>query len=113
MKINVGIPGSTPIKRFDFDGSLPPTSIPRSSPGSIVPNKPSILNSAERRASNKRRQEHYKQMDQEEFERIQQNSLCSPEPSFGRPKTSRGTRNPNPDNFADCKLYCIILKQNI
>jgi hypothetical protein len=112
MKINVGISGSTPIKRFDFDGTLPPDSIPRSSPNDKAEKagekviKPSILNSAERRASSSRRQAHYAAMDSAS----PSDPFGSPTPNtFGRPKTSRGICNPNPDNFAD---YVVMSPQS-
>jgi len=95
--INTGIPGETPQKIYAFDKARSPSAIPRASPAATRPNKSAILNSAERRASSSRRAAHYATLDAVDPTK----SYSSPEPTGGRPTTSRGTRNPNPDHFAD------------
>ncbi|GMH51490.1 hypothetical protein TrRE_jg2614, partial [Triparma retinervis] len=77
---------------------------------------PAILNSDERRLARSRRRLHYKRIDIEDGLNVPSHAYDSPpssrpgsgddgmstpdESNGGRPKTSRGTRNPSPDKMA-------------
>jgi len=117
-RIQTGIAGNTPVKTHRFQKAEAPTTIPKASPNSSSAGSggKSVLRTAEEREELRRKREEYiRKIEREDQERAESGQGRPPPPALqgdlafgspevspgGRPKTSRGSRNPGPDDFAD------------
>ncbi|GMH82782.1 hypothetical protein TL16_g09379 [Triparma laevis f. inornata] len=117
-RIQTGIAGSTPVKTHRFDKQGAPTTIPKASPNSSSAGSggKSVLRTTEEREELRRKREEYiRKIEREDQERALSGAGRPPPPALqgelafgspevspgGRPKTSRGSSRPSPDDFAD------------